>query len=85
MSTPGCPRCSGLVLGPDWEYPLSGKVYTVHCANCGWRIYTSWKHQERLEANQKKKQVLRSGNKTVTYNPKTNKVSRVRNLTDYKF
>ena len=32
-----CPKCCGCVEGPQWEYTLQGKVYTVHCLICGWR------------------------------------------------
>lgn len=36
-NTHRCPKCCGLVEGPQWEGTLQGKVYTLHCVNCGWR------------------------------------------------
>lgn len=33
-----CPKCSGLVEGPEWERTDQGYVYTVHCLNCGFRV-----------------------------------------------
>jgi len=32
-----CPKCCGCVIGPQWEVTNQGKVYTIHCVNCGWR------------------------------------------------
>jgi len=38
-----CPRkgCEGAVEGPQYENTTQGRVYTMHCLNCGWRANDS--------------------------------------------
>lgn len=37
VKTHQCPKCCGYIIGPQWEGTAQGKVYTIHCVNCGWR------------------------------------------------
>ena len=77
-----CPKCSGHLEGPEWDFTLQGKVLQVRCIQCGFRAFHPTSYVDYSESTNK---VVISDNKAVVYNKRNNSVSQVIDLKKYVF